>query len=225
MKKPELILIDVDGTLVDSVPDLAYCVDQMQQQLGLPERGEAAVRHWVGNGVPRLVERALSGDLNGTPDSALYAQAYSIFLQLYADNVSQRSQLYPGVKQGLDWLKQQSNLQIGCITNKATQFTLPLLKDLGIYEAFGIIICGDSLPKKKPDPLPLLHAAAHFHCAPQNSLMLGDSISDLTAARAAGFQIVCVSYGYNHGEDIRLAQPDAVIDSFAELADLFNTAV
>lgn len=222
MKKPELILIDVDGTLVDSVPDLAYCVDQMQQRLGLPERGEEQVRHWVGNGVPRLVERALTNDLNGTPEPELYAKAYPIFLELYANNVSQRSQLYPGVKQGLAWLKQQTGLKIGCITNKATQFTLPLLKDLGIHNEFAIIICGDTLPKKKPDPLPLLHAAEHFSVQPENCTMLGDSISDVKASRAAGFQIICVSYGYNHGEDIRIAEPDAVIDSLAELPRLFT---
>ncbi len=219
MNRLELILIDVDGTLVDSVPDLAFCVDEMQKRLGLPERGEAQVRHWVGNGVPRLVERALSGALNGRPDPLLYEQAYPIFLELYAVNVSQRSFLFPGVQAGLEWLKQQGFV-LGCITNKAEQFTLPLLKDLGIQDEFGIIICGDTLPKKKPDPLPLLHAAQHFKLKPEQCLMLGDSISDVKAARAAGFRIVCVSYGYNHGEDIRLAQPDAVIDSFMELPAL-----
>jgi len=221
MKKPELILIDVDGTLVDSVPDLAFCVDEMQKHLDLPEHGEAKVRQWVGNGVPRLVERALTDDLNGKPDAKLYEKAYPIFLELYADNVSKRSLVYPGVREGLEWLKQQ-DLAVGCITNKATQFTLPLLKDLGVHDEFGVIICGDTLPKKKPDPMPLLHAAEHFDVKPENCIMLGDSISDVKASRAAGFNIVCVSYGYNHGEDIRTAKPDAVIDSFVELTELFK---
>ncbi len=223
MKIPQLILIDLDGTLVDSVPDLAFCVDAMQQRLGLSERGEAQVRHWVGNGVPKLVERALSGELNGTPDADLYAKAYPIFLELYADNVSQRSVLYPGVKEGLAWLKQQ-DLALGCITNKATQFTLPLLKNLGIHDDFSLIICGDTLPKKKPDPMPLLHAAEHFKVAPENALMLGDSISDVKAARAAGFQVICVSYGYNHGDDIRSAAPDVVVDSFTELEGILSAS-
>jgi len=93
LEKPKMVLIDVDGTLVDSVPDLAWCVDEMMRQLELPERGESSVRHWVGNGVPRLVERALTNDLDGTPDKALFDKAYPIFLDLYADNTSKRSML------------------------------------------------------------------------------------------------------------------------------------
>jgi phosphoglycolate phosphatase len=219
LRRPEMVLIDVDGTLVDSVPDLAYCVDSMMEQLGLPVRGEEKVRQWVGNGVERLVRRALVGQLEGEPDQVLFEQAYAIFLQLYKVNTSVRSHLYPGVQAGLDWLKQQG-FKLGCVTNKAEQFTLPLLRDLGVYDYFSIVISGDTLPKKKPDPLPLLHAAEFFKVAPSKSLMLGDSISDVKAARAAGFQVVCMSYGYNHGTDIRTATPDEVIDSMEELADL-----
>jgi phosphoglycolate phosphatase len=218
-----MILIDVDGTLVDSVPDLAYCVDEMMQRLGRPPHGEAAVRNWVGNGVERLVRRALIGELDGEPDEADYAQAYPIFLDLYAENTSKRSVLYPGVREGLEWL-QAAGYPLGCVTNKAAQFTEPLLKDLGVYERFRIVISGDSLPKKKPDPLPLLHAAEYFAVAPADSLMIGDSVSDVSAARAAGFGIVCMSYGYNHGQDIRLASPDAVIDSMVELQGLLAAA-
>ena len=217
--RPRMILIDVDGTLVDSVPDLAYCVDEMMRRLGRPPHGEAAVRNWVGNGVERLVRRALIGQLDGEPNEADFARAYPIFLDLYAENTSKRSVLYPGVRDGLDWLR-AVGYPLGCVTNKAAQFTEPLLKDLGVYDRFGIVISGDSLPKKKPDPLPLLHAAEHFGVAPAESLMVGDSVSDVRAARAAGFGIVCMSYGYNHGEDIRLADPDAVIDSMVELRGL-----
>ena len=124
--------------------------------------------------------------------------------------------MYDGVREGLDYLE-ASGYQLGCVTNKAAQFTIPLLNDLGVHDDFDIVICGDTLPKKKPDPLPLLHAAEHFNVTPENSLMIGDSISDVKAARAAGFQIVCMSYGYNHGEDIRNYDPDLVIDSMAEL--------
>jgi len=219
LKRPELILIDLDGTLVDSVPDLAFCVDEMQLRLNLPLRGEAQVRHWVGNGVPRLVERALSGELDGMPSASLYEQAYPIFLELYNDNVSHRSRLYPGVREGLDWLREQE-WHLGCITNKAQRFTRPLLAALEVDNYFDLVLSGDSLPRKKPDPLPLLHAAQHFGVSPAQSLMLGDSVSDVAAARAAGFQVVCVSYGYNHGQDIRDAQPDAVIDSFLDLPKL-----
>jgi phosphoglycolate phosphatase len=223
INKPEMILIDVDGTLVDSVPDLAYCVDRMMDQLGRPAHGEAKVRDWVGNGVERLVRRALIGQLDGEPDEADYLHAYPIFLELYAENTSKRSLLYPGIREGLDYLKGEG-YRLGCVTNKAAQFTLPLLQDLGIRDYFEIIIAGDTLPKKKPDPMPLLHAAEQLSTDPSASLMVGDSQSDVKAARAAGFQIVCMSYGYNHGEDIRIYQPDDVIDSLTEIRNILESA-
>lgn len=220
MKKfnPKLIMIDVDGTLVDSVPDLAYCVDELMVVMGREKWGEAKVRHWVGNGVPKLVERSLTGELEGTVDKSDFDKAYPIFLELYAENTSGRSSLYDGVREGLDYMKSEG-YTLGCVTNKAEQFTLPILRDLGIFNDFGIVISGDTLEKKKPDPLPLLHAAKHFGIDSKDSLMLGDSISDVKASRAAGFEIICMSYGYNHGDDIRDANPDLVIDSMAELKD------
>ncbi|QYZ65913.1 MAG: phosphoglycolate phosphatase [Gammaproteobacteria bacterium (ex Lamellibrachia satsuma)] len=223
LKQPKMILIDVDGTLVDSVPDLAYCVDEMMKQLGRPVWGEERVRDWVGNGVERLTRRALIGQLDGEPDEADFDKAYPIFLELYAENTSKRSLLYPGVREGLDYLK-SAGYQLGCVTNKAAQFTIPLLKSLGVHDEFDIVISGDTLAKKKPDPMPLLHGAEHFGVDASDAMMLGDSVSDVKAARAAGFQIVCMSYGYNHGVDIREANPDAVIDSMAEIQGLLESA-
>lgn len=223
MKKPKMILIDVDGTLVDSVPDLAYCVDAMMERLGRPAHGEASVRNWVGNGVERLVRRALIGQLDGEPDETEFLHALPIFLDLYRENTSGRSHLYPGIREGLDYLKAKG-YPLGCVTNKAAQFTEPLLRDLGVRDDFEIVVSGDTLPRKKPDPLPLLHAAEHFGVAPGDALMIGDSISDVKAARAAGFSIVCMTYGYNHGQDIREANPDAVLDSMAELEGLLQQA-
>ena len=223
INKPEMVMIDLDGTLVDSVPDLAYCADAMLAELGMPARGEAKVRQWVGNGVERLVKRALLDRLDGEPDETLLAKALPIYMMLYKDNVSQRSHLYPGVKEGLDFLR-GAGYKLGCITNKAAAFTEPLLKDVGIYDYFQIVVSGDTLPVKKPDPRPLLHAAEYFKVDPGRALMVGDSISDVKAARAAGFHVICVSYGYNHGQDIRDAHPDAVIDSMAELAGLLAKA-
>jgi phosphoglycolate phosphatase len=221
--KPEMILIDVDGTLVDSVPDLAFCVDEMMQRLGREPRGEARVRDWVGNGVERLVRRALIGKLDGEPAGDEFEKAYPIFLDLYAENTSKRSLLYPGVREGLDYLK-AAGYALGCVTNKAAQFTIPLLKDLGVYDDFSIVISGDTLEHKKPHPAPLLHAAEFFKVQPAQALMVGDSISDVKAARAAGFSIACVPYGYNHGEDIRVARPDLVIESIAALRNELEQA-
>jgi phosphoglycolate phosphatase len=221
--RPQMVLIDLDGTLIDSVPDLAYCVDALMAELGMPVRGEAKVRQWVGNGIERLVKRALIDRLDGEPDPALLAKALPIYLELYKKNLSGRSRLYPGVEEGLQFLC-DGGYKLGCITNKAAAFTEPLLKDLGVYDYFQIVVSGDTLPVKKPDPLPLLHAAQFFKIEPEHALMVGDSISDVKAARAAGFQVVCVSYGYNHGQDIRDAYPDAVIDSLAELSGLLAKA-
>ena len=219
MLQPGMILIDLDGTLVDSVPDLSFCVDAMMERLGRPPHGEAEVRNWVGNGVERLVCRALIGQLDGEPDPDDYERALPIFLELYAANTSGRSRLYPGVVEGLDFLR-DAGYPLGCVTNKAARFTEPLLRDLGIRDRFGLVVSGDTLPFKKPDPRPLLHAASHFGVAPSEALMVGDSVSDVRAARAAGFAIVCLTYGYNHGRDIREAAPDAVIDALVELRGL-----
>ena len=216
--QPKLIMIDLDGTLVDSVPDLAYCIDEMMVKLGLQKWGETQVRHWVGNGVPKLVERALTGELDGQPIREVFDAAYPIFLDLYEDNNAQRSYLYDGVREGLDYLKSQG-YQLGCVTNKSEQFTHPLLKVLGIFNDFKIIISGDTLAKRKPDPMPLLYCAEHFNLKPEDCLMLGDSVSDVKAARAAGFDIICMSYGYNHGNDISVENPDLVIDSMSQLSD------
>ncbi len=221
LARPEMVLIDVDGTLVDSVPDLAWCVDAMMRELGLPERGEDRVRHWVGNGVDRLVQRALMNQLDGEYDEVLYDKALPVFRALYAENTSRRSVLYDGVMEALEFLK-NTGVKIGCVTNKASEFTLPILKDLGISDYFETVLCGDMVERKKPDPQPLLQSADTLGVKPEASMMLGDSMSDVKAARAAGFSIICMSYGYNHGEDIRDYNPDAVVDSMADIKNLVD---
>jgi phosphoglycolate phosphatase len=219
--RPRMVLIDVDGTLVDSVPDLHYCVDSMMTRLGLPERGEARVREWVGNGVERLVQRALVGQLEGEPDAELYERALPIFLACYGENTCRLSRLYPGALEAVQWLKQEG-FRLGCVTNKAARFTEPLLETLGVRGYFQVVVSGDTVANKKPHPQPLLYAAERLGVAPGDALMVGDSVNDVEAARAAAFSIVCVSYGYNHGQDIREAGPDAVIDSLLELRRLLR---
>jgi phosphoglycolate phosphatase len=221
LTRPKLVLIDLDGTLVDSVPDLAYCVDEMMRALGREPRGVEKVRGWVGNGVDRLVMRALTDTLWEDPEEDEYEAAHTIYMKLYAANTSGRSHLYDGVLDGIDYLKSEG-FKVGCVTNKAEAFTVPLLKDMGIYDKFDVVVSGDTTPKKKPDPMPLLHAANQLKVKAADCLMVGDSMHDVQAARSAGFQVVCVPYGYNHGVDIREANPDAVIDSLAELKNLFG---
>ncbi len=217
----KLVVCDLDGTLVDSVPDLAFCVDEMLSQLQRPTVGEAKVRKWVGNGVERLVSRALIGAMDGEPDRELFQQALPLFLELYAANTSKRSRLFAGVEEGLNLLVERG-INLACVTNKAERYTVALMKDLGLYDRFALVLSGDSLSEKKPSPLPLCHAAQHFNLQAQECLMVGDSITDIRAARAADFLVVCLSYGYNHGLDIRTAGPDAVIDSLAELPALIR---
>ncbi|VAW88074.1 Phosphoglycolate phosphatase [hydrothermal vent metagenome] len=220
-RQPTLVLIDLDGTLVDSVPDLAYCLDEMMKALGLEPWGIEKARGWVGNGVDRLVMRALTDTLWEDPAEELFARAQAIFMALYADNTSGRSRLYDGVVEGLDFLK-SAGFKVGCVTNKAEAFTVPLLKDVGIYDYFEIIVSGDTTAKKKPDPMPLLYAAEKMGEAAEDCLMIGDSMHDVEAARGAKFQVVSVPYGYNHGVDIRDAKPDMVIESLAELKALLE---
>lgn len=216
---PELLIIDLDGTLVDTVPDLAACADAMLADLGRNPCGESAVRNWVGNGVERLVKRVLTGSLDAEPDETQLQRGLAKFMSHYADNVSLRSRPYPGARHLLEYARSRG-IPAVCVTNKPRRFTETLLEDLGLRQGFALVLSGDSLARKKPDPMPLRHAAAHFGVPPQRCLMVGDSRTDVAAARAAGIPVVCVSYGYNHGEDIRAAGPDAVIDSLEELTAL-----
>ena len=217
---PELALVDLDGTLVDTLPDIAFCVDRMLTELNLPTVGQARVREWIGNGIEALVRRALAGDRDREVDEGSFARALPIFTELYARNTSHRSRIYDGVPAGLDFL-QSAGVELACVTNKASAFTTKLLAELELDEYFSLVISGDTLPRRKPDPMPLLHATQHFSLAPEDAVLIGDSANDVKAARAAGFGIVCVTYGYNHGHDIRSSNPDALVDSLAELPKLF----
>jgi phosphoglycolate phosphatase len=221
MTTPRLVLIDLDGTLVDSLPDIAFCVDRMLTELALPTVGAERVGQWIGNGTDILVRRALAGNLHGEVDEERYARALPLFRALYGAHTSERSRVYDGVAAGLDYLH-ATGAALACVTNKPSAFSHKLLADMELDKHFSLVISGDTLARKKPDPLPLLHAARHFAVPPEQALLIGDSANDVKAARAAGFRIVCVSYGYNHGDDIRASLPDAVIDSLAELPTLFE---
>lgn len=215
-EKPELILFDLDGTLVDSVPDLAQAVDRMLQAIDLPVAGIEAVRDWVGNGAAMLVRRALAGAMRPQEDDSRFEQAYQLFLQYYAEATADRSELYSGVEQTLQDLN-ASGVRMGVVTNKPIQFTDSMLSGFALAEYFDVVLGGDSLPQKKPSPEPLLHAMQLCGVSPEQTLMVGDSKTDVAAARAAGCPVVCVPYGYNHGEKIEEAKPDLVIECLTEL--------
>jgi phosphoglycolate phosphatase len=212
----KMVLIDLDGTLVDTAPDLVAAANRMLHDLGRPERAAAEIAGWIGNGVPRFVKRALTGERQAEPEPALFDRALALFRGHYGAAVAVHSRPFPGAVEGLKQLKARG-FALACITNKAEAFTHPLLRALGLDGYFELVICGDSLPKQKPDPLPLTHACRHFGVDPERGVLVGDSVNDVAAARAAGMSVICVSYGYNYGPDIRDAHPDAVVDSLTEL--------
>lgn len=214
-----LVLFDLDGTLVDSLPDLTWCGNKMQHQLGLPARSQDDALAWVGNGVERLVKRFLTGDMHAEPDEELLRNGLGLFTRLYADNLSAHSEVYPGVRDCLQRL-QGTALRIGCVTNKPERFSRRLLELLDIDKYFELIVGGDTTPRQKPDPMPLHYAAQHFGLEYDECLMVGDSSNDVAAARAAGFSVVAVPYGYNHGRSIEESNPDLVVDNLVELAEL-----
>ncbi len=213
-----MVLVDLDGTLIHTAPDLAASANRMLEALGLPMHEQARVETWIGNGVSRLVKRALTGDMDAEPEADLYERAYPLFLRFYGEEVAERSRPYPGVVEGLKALR-AAGYELACITNKAEAFTLPLLKALQLDGYFSLVISGDTLAKKKPDPLPLLHACEHFGLAPEHAVLVGDSVNDTQAARAAGMPVILVSYGYNRGQDVRELNPDGVVESLADVPD------
>lgn len=212
----EVVLFDLDGTLVDSLPDLTASVNRMTQALGLPARSEADMRVWVGNGMTSLVKRALTGDMRGEPPEPLLQRGLALFQEAYDRGYNVHSRLYPGVPETLARLAGRG-IALGCVTNKPGRFTRPLLAALGIARFFGAVVAGEDLPVRKPDPAPLHWAVRQLGRSGARVAVVGDSRNDVQAARNAGFPVVCLSYGYNHGEDIRLAGADAVIDRFPEL--------
>jgi len=216
----ELILFDLDGTLVDSVGDLAWCGNEMLRALDMPLHDPQAARNWVGNGIERLVKRVLTGDMDAEPDEALFRTGLDLFNRFYADHASDHSLLYPGVIEALEHLA-GLELNLACVTNKPEPFTSALIEAMGLTKYFSLVVAGNTTARIKPDPMPLHYAADHFALAYDKCLMVGDSSNDVKAARAAGFNIICVPYGYNHGNDIRDSDPDLVVENLIELNEMF----
>lgn len=215
------VTIDLDGTLADSVPDLAAAANAVLRTLGRAALPDSMIRSFVGKGIPRLVERVLAGSLDGAVDRAALDAALPIFERCYADINGVHTTLFPGVREGLDALR-AVDMPLACVTNKAERFTLPLLERLGIAQYFLHVVSGDTLPQKKPDPAPLLHACRQLRVRPPEMLMIGDSVNDAQAARAAGCPVFCVTYGYNEGQDVRALDVDAIVSSLFEATQLIQ---
>src|SRR5690606_8681828 len=201
-RAPAALLFDLDGTLLDSAPDLAQAVDRMLIDLKFSAAGETLVRQWVGNGSRMLVRRALAFATENRPlnDSAVEA-AQQLFFTHYENCLTDRSRLYDGVMEAVTYWH-ELGIRCACVTNKPARFTEPLLDHFGLRALMPVAISGDSLPVRKPDPAPLLEACRQLGVAAANSVMIGDSRNDVLAARSAGMPVVCVTYGYNYGRPI-----------------------
>jgi phosphoglycolate phosphatase len=220
-----VLLFDLDGTLVDSVPDLALAVNQMLIELGLSAYSQDIIRGWVGNGANTLVKRALSGDadISTDLDELLIKRGLEIFYQTYQSFNCIETRLYPGVIDTLTELKQRG-YRLAIITNKPERFITPIIDGLGLNDLFELIIGGDSLEKRKPDPLPLHYACQQLSVNTDQCVMIGDSKNDILAAKAANMQSIALTYGYNYGEDIGIYHSELVIDNFACLLDALHLA-
>lgn len=209
------VTLDLDGTLVDTVADLAEAANRMLAELGEPARSVDEVRSFVGKGIPKLVERCLNrGEL---PSAERLHAAHDVFKRHYSAVNGTASTIYPGVIEGLDYLKAHG-VPMGCITNKANVFTQQLLDRLNLTAYFDVIVGGDSTPNKKPHPDPVLYACRELGVAPAENLHIGDSMNDIEAARAAGCPVFCVPYGYNEGEEVDSEDCDALVSTVLEAA-------
>ncbi len=223
MDKPSIdfIIFDLDGTLLDSVPDLAWAADKAVQSLGYPSVSLEDVRHWIGNGADMLIGRALSRsvDIDPTLSDAIRQEARIRFDDFYFESQHQRSFLYDGVKETLAAFHQRGT-KMAIVTNKPAKFVPHLLDAHGLREYFVDVVGGDTFPLRKPDPF-ALHWLMEKHCLDSNhTMMVGDSRNDVLAGKAAGCFVAGLTYGYNYGESIASCEPNVVLDHFSDLLNV-----
>jgi len=214
---PEAAIVDLDGTMVDTVGDFEAALGLALADLGFAPVTREFISRTVGKGSEHLIERTLAEA--GAP-ATLYDDAWARYQHHYLAINGTRSEVYPGVAEGLRALK-ASGIRLACITNKPTVFARPLLALKGLDAFFDHAFGGDAFARKKPDPLPLLKACEALGSEPARTLMVGDSSNDAQAARGAGCPVVLVNYGYNHGEPVSSASPDAVVGRLDELPALW----
>lgn len=216
------VLFDLDGTLLDTVPDLHAAVCAMLADLGRPALPEEAVRSYVGRGIANLVKRALAGSLEVAEDDApAPPDALASFRRHYARENGRRTQFFPGVREGLEAIR-AAGLPMAVITNKAEAFTRPLLEMTRLAEFFSVVVSGDNLPRHKPDPMSLVWACGRLGVSPADALFIGDSVNDFLAARAACCRVFLLPYGYNEGRDVRELDCDAIVPTIVSAAGLIR---
>lgn len=215
-------IIDLDGTMLDTIPDFHVAINSMRAELDLAPISQQQIALMVGKGSENLIRAVLALDLDAAAVDARFASAMEAYQRHYLRINGQFSSLYPEVLEGLTALKQQG-LRLACVTNKPIAFTTPLLKLKGLDGFFEVVYGGDSLARKKPDPLPLLTVCADFALAPAQVVAIGDSSNDAQAARAAGCPVLTVPYGYNHGEAIHSIDSDGIVTTLLSAATLIRS--
>ncbi|QID17051.1 phosphoglycolate phosphatase [Nitrogeniibacter mangrovi] len=214
----DAVLFDLDGTLLDTIDDLHEAANRMLAELGRPLRSREEVRNFVGKGIPKLVERCLAEPDMGAAD---FDAAVDVFRRHYRDTNGRRAVPFDTVRDTLDTLKARG-FAMGVVTNKARDFTEPLLVATGLADHFGALVCGDMLPNKKPAPDMVLHACAALAVPPQRTLMVGDSANDAECARAAGVPVLLMTYGYTEGVPVDTINCDGLLSRLAELPPLLG---
>ena len=209
----QAVVVDLDGTMVDTLGDFAAALNRMLDELGLPRIEPGAIERMVGRGSEHLI-RSVLDHVGAAP--SLYEAAWPSYQSHYLAINGRHSAVYPGVIEGLHLLR-QAGLKLACITNKPTDFAKPLLQAKGLAGFFEVVFGGDAFERKKPDPMPLLKACEALGSKPRSTLIIGDSSNDAAAARAAGCPALLVTYGYNHGEPVRAVDADGFLDSLAEV--------
>ncbi|MBC9073597.1 phosphoglycolate phosphatase [Thauera sp. CAU 1555] len=212
----EAVLFDLDGTLLDTIADLAEGANRMLAELGRPLRTLDEVHSFVGKGIPNLVRRCLTENTQAT--EAEIDAALPVFRRHYAEVNGRATRIYPGVLETLAALREQGR-RLAVVTNKAEAFTLPLLERMGIAGHFDAVVSGDTLPVKKPDPAVLFHACRLLGVDAGRTVMIGDSANDALAARGAGMPVLLVTYGYSEGMPVDSIDCDGLLSNAREALD------
>ncbi len=211
-------LLDLDGTLMDTIPDLASAANAMRVGLGMSPLREDVIATFVGKGIENLVRRTLAGTQEAEENPQGYEDALASFKRNYHIINGEKSVVFDGVLDGLMAMRAMG-LKLAVVTNKPEEFTLPLLRNTGIAGLFDAVVSGDTCARKKPDPLPMLHACELLGVDASEAVAIGDSINDALAARAAGCAVLAVPYGYNEGRDVRTLDVDAIVPTLVEAAE------
>lgn len=215
------VIVDLDGTMLHTAPDFHVAVNRMRAELDLPPLSMETIIRFVGKGTENLVRSVLAVDLAPGQAEQYFAQALASYERHYLAINGDYATLYPGVHDGLQQMQAQG-LRLACVTNKPITFATALMQQNGLHSYFEIIYGGDSLPKKKPDPYPLLQVCADFALPPHQVLAIGDSSNDAQAARAAGCWVLTVPYGYNHGQSIQEVDSDGIVPTLLDAAHLIS---